>query len=501
MAPPTVSLWIPPPLPESDGNATASGLVLLDRWCYIANLVNDTTAEGTTSTGVRIQVTFRAARPPLVSHFCVHCPGLDFLNAVPKVITTDADLILLCVPVYPTIGHGRDWDYFVYSLRARRLDLIPNPNPTCLCDPATVLLSREDEDGASWYAVAALDATFPVYHGRSALVRRDFYLYLYKSNSSEGWISKVMSLSDLVRDRLVPLPDTVEDRLYHETDKSIAIGGEGGTVAWVDLWRGILFCDVLSDCPVLHDVPLPVPARGNWNRLLVELDPFIFRDVTISRNRDSIKYIETESWSPRDEQPNTAPASYTEWVRNKSRKLRVFRDGWKATTWTMTIPVDFDDSHPLENCWHRHHSGIDVKDVTLQLDASNACPSNLLDMLCCSNTTEMLKGLQMACPIISMDDDIVYLISTIEPRHMDKFEVVLAIDVSKGVLRGLAELDAQKDFIFKDDIVSSDICWYLSKVTGTVEPSKRTAKQHNMGHGIKPTKQELGEPSAVHVKN
>ena len=99
----TVSSWIPPPLHESDdGNyatASCSGLVLLDRWCYIANLVNATTAAGTTSTSLRIQVTFRAARPPLVSHFCVHCPGLDFPNAAPKVITTDADLILLCVPV------------------------------------------------------------------------------------------------------------------------------------------------------------------------------------------------------------------------------------------------------------------------------------------------------------------------------------------------------------------------------------------------------------------
>nr|CAB3464764.1 unnamed protein product [Digitaria exilis] len=335
--------------------------------------------------------------------------------------------------------------------------------PTCLIAPATVLLSRENEDGTSWYAVAALSVKAPIYHGRSVLVRWDFYLHLYKSNSSEGWISKVMSLSDLVRDRLIPLPDTVGDRLYHDTDKSITIGGEGGTVAWVDLWRGILFCDVLSDCPVLRDVPLPVPARGNWNQLLLDVDPCNFRDVTISRNRDSIKYIETESWSTRDEL-NTAPASYTEWVHNKSRKLRVFRGGWKATTWTMTIPVDFDDSRPLENCWHRH-SEIDGKDVTLQLDASNVYPSKLLHMLH-SNTT-MLKGLHMACPIISMDDDIVYVLSTIKLMHMDEFEVVLAIDVSKGVLRGLAELDAQKDFIFKDDIISSDICWHLRKVAGS----------------------------------
>lgn len=445
---------------------------------------------------MRIQVTFRAARPPFVSHFCVHCPGLDFPNAVPKVITTDADLVLLCVPVYPdTIGHGRDWDYFVYSLRARRLDLVPNPNPRCLTDSATVLLSRED---GAWYVVAALGVKAPVYNGR-VLIRLDFDLHLYKSsNSSEGWISKVMPVSDLVRDRLIPLPNTIEDRLYHETEKTIAIGGEGGTVAWVDLWRGILFCDVLSECPVLQDVPLPVPARGNWNRLLLELDPGNFRDVTISRNRDSIKYIETESWSP--SKLNTAPASYTEWVRNKSGKLRVFRDGWKATTWTMTIPVDFD-SQPLENFWHRH-SEIDVKDVTL--DASNACP-NLLNMLCCSKTTQMLKELQMSCPIISMDDDIVYLISTIkhlcEEVSASKFEVVLAIDVRKGVLRGMAELDVQKNFILTDNIFSSEICRYLRKVTGTVEPSKQTAKQHNMGHGIKPTEQEQGEPSEVHVKN
>jgi hypothetical protein len=464
MAAPTVSFWIPPPIPESDGGDDASGLVLLDRWCYIANFVNDTTAEGTTSTGLRIQVTFRAARPPLVSNFCVHCPGLDFPKAVPKVIATDADLVLLCVPVYPdAVGHGWDWDYFVYSLRARRLDLVPNPMPRYLTDSATVLLSRED---GAWYAIAALVIRAPVYKGR-VLIRWDFDLHLYKScNSSEGWISKVVSVSDFVRDRLIPLPDTTEDRLYHETEKTIAIGGEDGTVAWVDLWRGIFFCDLLSKCPVLRDVPLPVPARGNWNQLLMELDPYNFRDVTVSRNRDSIKYIETESWSPRE--LNRAPASYsyTEWVRNKSGELRVFNDGWKATTWTMKIPVDFD-SQPLDNCWHRH-SEIDVKDVTF--DASNVCPSNLLDMLCCSKTTQMLKELHMSCPIISMDDDTVYLLSTI--KHLcaegsaSKFEVVLAIDVGKGVLRGLAQLDAQKTFILTDNIFSSEICRYLRKVTG-----------------------------------
>ena len=59
MAASTISSWVPPSLPES---AAASGLVLLDRWRYIADLPNNTTAESTTSSGLSIKVTFRAAR-------------------------------------------------------------------------------------------------------------------------------------------------------------------------------------------------------------------------------------------------------------------------------------------------------------------------------------------------------------------------------------------------------------------------------------------------------
>ena len=89
-----------------------------------------------------------------------------------------------------------------------------------------------------------------------------------------------MPVSDLVRSYY-----PMQERLYHDTDKTIAIGGEGGTVAWVDLWRGIFFCDVLKKRPLLQDVPLPVPPMGNWDSILHNCDPSILRDVTISRNK------------------------------------------------------------------------------------------------------------------------------------------------------------------------------------------------------------------------
>ena len=94
-----------------------------------------------------------------------------------------------------------------------------------------------------------------------------------------------------MRDTLVPLPAAMEDAmLYHDTGKTVTVGGEHGTVAWVDLWRGIFLCDVLREHPVLRDIPLPVPARGNWKRLLKQVIPDFIRDVTISRRKDCINY-------------------------------------------------------------------------------------------------------------------------------------------------------------------------------------------------------------------
>ncbi|GER46273.1 NAD(P)-binding Rossmann-fold superfamily protein [Striga asiatica] len=166
MASSTVSSWVPPSLPEP---AAASGLILLDRLCYIADLPNNTTAKSTTSTGLPIEVTFRAARPPLVSHFCVHCPGLDFSRIGPKIVATDADLVLLRVPLDPNGRSisGWNWDHFVYRPRAQWLDLVPNPPHLGALDAAaTALISRED---GAWFAVAALAFRPPLYNGRKLI--------------------------------------------------------------------------------------------------------------------------------------------------------------------------------------------------------------------------------------------------------------------------------------------------------------------------------------------
>ncbi|KAE8780371.1 hypothetical protein D1007_46529 [Hordeum vulgare] len=382
-----VSSCVPPSLPESAAAAAAaaaasSALVLLDRWSYIGDLPNNTTAESTMSSGLPIKVTFHAARPPHLSHFFVHCPGLDLSRIGAKIVATDAHLVLLRVPIDPDRTTGAlDWDYFLYSPRAQRLDLLPNPDPIrCLNDDATALISRKDGAG---YAVAALGDCKPIYDGDEHLIRCEFNLHLYRpSSKSKAWISKRLSVNGLERDKLIPLPGAV-DRLYHETGKTITIGGEHGTVAWVDLWRGIFFCDVLKKRPLLQDIPLPVPARSSWDRLLRNGNPSYLRDVTISQNKDSIKYVELEFRSRQVlNAAATTPVSYTDWVRNNTTRKsqsQVIRDGWKSTTWNVAIPVG-----GLYEGWHPD-CVFDVKDVSLE-----PCLSDWMTMLS-SKTMQELK--------------------------------------------------------------------------------------------------------------
>ncbi|CAL4911025.1 unnamed protein product [Urochloa decumbens] len=457
------SSWVPPPLPECDGDAP-SGSVLLDMRCYIADLPNATTATGVTGGGLPIQVTFRAARPPALSHLCVHCPGADFSASAPsRVVASHADLLLLRVPTHPdslSCVKAEFWDYFVYRAHPPRLDLIPNPHPKRVNDCDAALISLDN--GGGGYVVAALRNRIPrpdPSGGRGAYITTEFDLHLYRSsNPDEGWVTTTrLSVEDPVRDALVPLPRVVADLLpYHETGKAIAVGGERGTVAWVDLWRGIILCDVLDESPALRDVPLPVPARGNWDRLVQECDPSYVRDVTISRHENSIKYVEMELNPPKHlEKTTTHDESYLDWARHNRRNSLVRGHGWKITTWTMPIvpAASWED-------WRREH---DVHVNDLAVDASKPWPFKTLSNhpQGSSDTKAVLRRLSVAYPTISMDDeDVVYLLS-----NVDELDVVVAVDVKKKALRGVAELDTQKNFYLMPSYCSSEISSYLKKTS------------------------------------
>ncbi|KAF8762783.1 hypothetical protein HU200_009091 [Digitaria exilis] len=253
--------------PECNENSRCS--VLLGIRGHDAAFKNASTARSRTSTGHPIEVTFFTLPPPAVSHFSVHCPDLQLppadLYLAPKAIAAADDLVLLRVPINSL---GRDFyqhnDYFVYRAHHQddpKLDLLPNPWPDRFGDDEIGILScgTAAADGGKQYVVAALKIR--------PISEFTFTLHSYRSKPSGeagSWESQLVSVEEPLRDRLCPIPDSAERVMYHLTTKVITIGGANGTVAWVDLWRGILLCDVLVKSPKLLDLPLPWPAKGNW---------------------------------------------------------------------------------------------------------------------------------------------------------------------------------------------------------------------------------------------
>ncbi|KAI5007707.1 hypothetical protein ZWY2020_008755 [Hordeum vulgare] len=262
--------------------------VLLDLYGYIGPSRNATTATSKTSAGLHIAVTFCAAHPPVLSHFSVDCPAWPepkCWSLMPVVIAGDADLVLLRVPVNRSAKFDvRFSDYFVYRVHCQRpkLDLLPTSAPYYFQDQEIVILSCGDGS----YAVASIQP----------LGKSTFTLHLYRSlpNGEPGtWTSKPVDVEEPLRHKVCPIPSSSGMPFCQETRNVITLGGAKGTVGWVDLWRGILLCDLLEESPKLRDMPLPLPSKANWN---VYLDgcPYFSRNIIVNQRKDTIKYVEME---------------------------------------------------------------------------------------------------------------------------------------------------------------------------------------------------------------
>ncbi|XP_037483319.1 uncharacterized protein LOC119362224 isoform X2 [Triticum dicoccoides] len=452
----------PPILPVAEG---APSWVLLDTAGYIAKRGNATFAKTLGSNGQPVEVTFCTAAPPHVSHFCVHCPGLvpaDFVED-PTLIGAEADLVLfrLCVDPLAVAGE-RLFDYFLYTAHPRRpsLQLLPHPYPNLFHDSEVALLRCGEDDE---YAIAALRNIDDYFTDEPQM---SFNLYLYRSSrAGEGWTARVVSVEEPLRDTVCPVE---EPKRFHETTKAITLGG--GAVGWVDLWRGILVCNVFDEKPVLRDVPLLLPARGNWE-IYHRCGPYFARDITVSPQKDVIKYVEVEICLPR--KPTTTkttetchppePESYLEWFRQQQCEDDDDDDdddedvgGWKATTWSLPVPIASREN------WHFDYT-VDVDDLTV-VDPMHC--KLLPRPLQPTEAEALLPRLITAFPIMSMDDDVVYLLSKASPK--DQMEVVIAVDMRRKFLQGVAKLVTGKDFTFMRSCIS-EISKYINyKSSGDV---------------------------------
>ncbi|CAM0950697.1 unnamed protein product [Alopecurus aequalis] len=399
----------PPPLVEGDGH-DAPNWILLDILGYMCNHPNATIAESSSK-----------------------CPSTP--PARPKSPTSVFTAQILGPPVW---FNPRYCDYFLYMARPQKSlpRLLPHPHPNSFRDREVALLSFGKDDE---YAVAALTRR---YHNTTPN-KKEFNLYLYQfSKRQDGWASKVVSVTEPRRDKVCPS----DGAPYHDTTKVIILGH--GWVGWVDLWRGILACNVLEQNPVLLDNPLPLPLIGN-RRLYHKCCPNTVRDITANVFKDTIKYIEIQNPWEKVVSPNHPTDSAV-----RQMKCRVPSRAWMATTWRRTIPID-----PKED-WHEDCT-FDVANISIDPMHSERLPR--LRSTNNNPSEATLPADLIGFPIMSMDDDIFYLLYM--AYHTGQKDVVISIDTRKNTLQGFAKLLTGKDFTFTR-ACTTEISKYIIKDEG-----------------------------------
>lgn len=248
---------------------------------------------------VEVEVSFLLTTPPQVSGFIVHI-GDNGLSYGADVVSTDGEAVLLEITM-AKFWPGR---YFVY--RAGRggppsLEALPNP-PLDRFHPTHEVGIISHAEG---YVVAAMVPN----HYIGGVLNPNYELFRYSSHT-RTWSTKV-----------IPFDRTSATDLGHvcghTTNKVITVGGD--SIGWVDLWRGILVCNMLDEDPVVRFLSLPgrMPTNarplGTWSASARS-----YRDVICVGN--TLRFVELEYYDDADDED----IDY----------------GWKATVMERALGVD-----------------------------------------------------------------------------------------------------------------------------------------------------------------
>ncbi|KAF8716276.1 hypothetical protein HU200_026561 [Digitaria exilis] len=382
----------PPSFPSEDPNPLP-GSILLEPHGYISDRTNSTTADGFTRDGKPIRVTFWVSDPPRASFFTVyiHEAGRSAIGNLPTILNTEEDIVLLRIPIRPPGGnlHAVDSDYFVYLAGTKHkrpsLQRIPTPPVLFLSEKNVGLLRCRTR-----YLIALLCRSF---HDDEK-----FDLHLYNSKS-KSWSSRSMLLG------------SPEAKKYDYASKVITIGGKRGSVGWVDLWQGILICDLLTDSNSLSYIPLPSLVHR-----LPGGPPLLVRDIIVFR-KECIKFFDMCLYVGSD----------------------FVTTGWEAATWRREVS---------STEWKKGH-GIKVSN-------DQAFPNLQED----GRRGLALKGAYLGFPALSLHDDhVVYIMD--KRDLLDKEASVIAVDMNNKTLKGVADFVSGRPLGYTLAYFQSAISMYL----------------------------------------
>ncbi|XP_044319254.1 uncharacterized protein [Triticum aestivum] len=425
--------------------------VLLDRRAYFADRDNATTVKATTSRGHDVKVTFCLADPPAISYFCVHFPGISVHECCatePRVVSSADDLALLCF-AFRTGAASTDEDshhleYFVYKAASagnQSIRPVPRSPPGYRHQWHAAIVPREGDS----FLVADLSSNRDLGH---------YNLHIFSSETND-WSTKHLRLQAPISDVLLLPRD-----LPTQTDKVISLGES--TVGWVDLWRGIVVCDVLHKEPILRFLPLPKPMVHR------ESQAWPARDVTGYPN-GFINFIEIEScfrWGKFIQVRSFKTTAYLDFLDtihdtellehhemdSLDNEIKCVPDGWKIRTCFRSISWDH---------WRKGHI---VRDDDISADPQHA---KVLPHLWNSGAQKCRLNMLKTTPGFPTfgiyDIDFVYLMFEV---GVNKKPWVFGVDIEKESLDVIKPYCASRapysDQTFKNTFISCVFSAYLN---------------------------------------
>lgn len=464
-----------PPTIESSAAAASTpnrypAWVLLDRKAYFADINNATTATAKSeTTGHTVRVTFCLADPPSVSHFCVYGPKFKAENFAvePQVVFSEKDLALL---VFAFTGDSSSTvqvcEYFIYKAGPGNPSLKPIPaTPPGTGNTQSVNMVVCD-DGE--FFLAHLSVT-------SAIAYYDLSIF---SSKTGKWVTRTLQVQ-------APAEQLRAEDLFTVPHKVISLGE--GRVGWVDLWRGVIACNILAEDPFIYLIPLPKP---DFNLPRVG-DPKPIRDVTA--NNGVIKFVEMEHYFRRevvDVNYNSSNNSFKVtkdldsldkmydldllllphevFVEAPGEQIIYIHDGWKIRTCYRRISWDY---------WRKGHT-IHVDDILVNNPQHSMLLPELFDDGCGKST---LRNLATAYPTLGPNGDhVVYLMSKVDSD--DKNAWMVGVDLENKMVEIIEPYSAERASYFKLDCLTCTFSDFLNTTQSSCAEEGEFASNEAQNH-------------------
>ncbi|CAL4938968.1 unnamed protein product [Urochloa decumbens] len=210
---------------------------------------------------------------------------------------------------------------------------------------------------------------------------------------------------------------TYDAVVLHSPTKAVAAGG-GGSLAWIDLWHGVLLCTWLDDGqPVLRLIqwPMPPPRRG----VPIEASLVELRDATMTSD-GAIKFVEL-----RLRYDGPSPSYFSMDASAGDR-------GWTATVWKRHIGSGYG--------W-----GVGFKADTYNVFADDS-RSRLVRRMRDEDGVDLNK-MVTAGPRLSLhDEDVVYMEAKSSTDPSDPTALVLAINAREERLEAAQQIPSRACF-------------------------------------------------------